>query len=685
MRRPIHSWMNRLCRPTAGARGRRETWLALETLEERAVPSSTSGSGSTLPGVSGAEFVVTGDFNRDGKIDVAVGESSAVLVYSGKGDGTFSAPTSSAPPQGVFTNAVVADFDGKNGPDIAVATTVGLGLPGSQTSVSILFNNGDNTFTEGKPLGTFDSPGVGLAVADFDGKNGPDLAMGQGAVTVLLNNGDGTFASPTAYDAGIGSGVFTTADFDRKNGPDIAIAGTDSSGAGGSVTVLLNKGDGTFDTATSPVATGVAPTGIAAADFDAKNGPDLAISGSRGPGEPGAVAVFLNQGDATLVPAPGAVNLVASPSASATPQSIRVADLTGDGIPDIATANSVANTTQQAALSLLVGKGDGTFFPAQNPDTGMDPPRLLDVGDFNGDRAVDLAAGGNSVAIFLSVPGAVAVSAVSTPTGAATFAVREDHSVYKHDASGWHPVGLGAIEAISVTSDRSGTPMVFATTQGHDLFLLDTNRGLINTGLRFIRQLSATTDATGNPVLFVVTDAHDLFEFGPGTGLVNPHLSFIDQISATTDSAGNPVVFAITQGHDLFSFGATLGLRDLQSKFLTAISATRDKTTGQAALYALTQGHDLVYNDGLWHNLNSKFIQQISAGTGPAGQPEVAVITQSNDLLRFDNQRGWVLLNPPRRVSDIQALDQDRLAARGSDASVLQYDGTGWIDLGFPR
>jgi len=65
----------------------------------------------------------------------------------------------------------------------------------------------------------------------------------------------------------------------------------------------------------------------------------------------------------------------------------------------------------------------------------------------------------------------------------------------RNDASGWHPIGLSFIENISGTADASGSAVLFAATQGHDLFLFDPAHGLLqNTGLRFIGSLSAVTD-----------------------------------------------------------------------------------------------------------------------------------------------------------------------------------------------
>lgn len=294
---------------------------------------------------------------------------------------------------------------------------------------------------------------------------------------------------------------------------------------------------------------------------------------------------------------------------------------------------------------------------------------------------VDSTGGGTPVG------GVIQLDGVLTPAGVVAFAVGDDSKVYENTGAGWHAVGLSFIETISATVNGAGNAVLFAATQGHDLFFFDPARGLVNTGLRFIRSLAATSDAQGNAVVFAVTDAHDLFEYGPTIGLVGTGLKFIDAISATTDAAGNPLVYAVTQAHDLFSFGPTQGVLDLHSRFITGLSAVHDSTTGQGVVYATTQAHDLLAFDLLhgWQNLNSRFIQELSAGSNGAGQPEVYAITQGQDLAKNDAQRRWSILRPPVAVhGHIQALGGDHLLGAGDDGTVLVYDGTGWLTWGKP-
>jgi hypothetical protein len=130
------------------------------------------------------------------------------------------------------------------------------------------------------------------------------------------------------------------------------------------------------------------PNVVAAADFNGDGIPDLAVSASN-EGQV-TLTILLGKGDGTFTATP------TSPTVGLFPDSIVVADFNGDGIADLALTSVDDNI-----VSILLGKGDGTFTAAPNLNTGSTPQSVA-TGDFNGDGIADLAVvNGNSVLIFL--------------------------------------------------------------------------------------------------------------------------------------------------------------------------------------------------------------------------------------------------------------------------------------------
>jgi len=177
-----------------------------------------------------ASFTV-GDFNGDGKLDLAAmstdnggGGVSFVTVLLGNGDGSFrTGPTANLPYNSFATSAVAGDFNGDGKPDLAVPFW-------GSGSVAILLGNGDGSF---QAKGAY-SAGVeptAAAVADFNGDGKQDVAValwGSDTVVVLLGNGDGTFSVPPV-SFGIGSlpqqlpQSMAVVDFNGDGKPDLAL------------------------------------------------------------------------------------------------------------------------------------------------------------------------------------------------------------------------------------------------------------------------------------------------------------------------------------------------------------------------------------------------------------------------------------------------------------------------------
>jgi hypothetical protein len=321
--------------------------------------------------------IVAGDFNGDGRLDLAVanrndqGGTSSVLL--GNGDGTFQPQVSYAVGSG--PDAIVAgDFTGDGRLDLAVANTFGPHFVNSSATVSVLLANGDGTF---QPQVSYavGSAAFSIAAGDFAGNGRLDLAVGDtDGVQILRGNGDGSFQAPVTYAGGDLPRAIVSGDFNGDGRLDLAVANFQSN----DISVLLGNGDGTFQQARH---TGIsADGGLVAGDFNGDGRLDLAVTNFdfAAQTEPGKVSVLLGNGD-------GSFQTPAQSSVGAGPSSTVAGDFTGDGHLDLAVANEQSND-----ISVLLGNGDGTFQPQVTYAVGSTPIALV-AGDFNGDGRLDLA------------------------------------------------------------------------------------------------------------------------------------------------------------------------------------------------------------------------------------------------------------------------------------------------------
>jgi len=203
--------------------------------------------------------VVAGDFNEDGNLDLILVNDRNVSLFLGNGDGTFQPPV-------VFSAGIEAygialgDFNGDGHLDVAV---IGYGI-------SVLLGNGDGTFQN--YIENYYVVGNDMAVGDFNGDGHLDVVIGNGSadntLDIALGNGDGTFADPVSYKLAGTSGGVVVGDF---NGDGILDVATSSEAI---VSVLNGRGDGTFEAGiSSPSLYGKWP--LVTGDFDGDGKLDL--------------------------------------------------------------------------------------------------------------------------------------------------------------------------------------------------------------------------------------------------------------------------------------------------------------------------------------------------------------------------------------------------------------------------
>jgi hypothetical protein len=368
-------------------------------------PAVTSVSGALT-----ARSVVAADVNGDGKLDLLVaattGATGVVSVLSGNGDGTFRAPVMYAS-GGLFgLSVVVADVNGDGKPDLLVAnecafdSNVNCGNPAGM--VGVLLGNGDGTF---QAAVTYSSGGGGIpsvAVGDVNGDGKADLILADACVGgycgntvgVQLGYGDGSFQAPVSYGSG-GYGLTSVAVADVNGDGKLDLLATNncvssSNCSSGILGVLLNNGDGTFQAAVSYGSGGQYAESVAMADVNGDGKPDLVVANqcaSSNCTDNSAVGVLLGNGDGTFQAA------VSYGSGGHYSYSLAVADVNGDGKPDILVLNECASSSDCSSggvVGVLLGNGDGTFQPTVTYNSGGYAAYALAVGDVNNDGKLDL-------------------------------------------------------------------------------------------------------------------------------------------------------------------------------------------------------------------------------------------------------------------------------------------------------
>jgi hypothetical protein len=303
-------------------------------------PSSLSG----LPNFH--RDLAVADFNRDGIPDLAVAnhDSGDVSILLGRGDGTF-APQRRLDATAAPFALAAGDLNGDGIPDLAVVDSTG----GPAHGV-VLLGRGDGTFRPALPFSLphgeeFRTNALSIADVNHDGKN--DLVERDflDGTVVLLGNGDGTFGPAVKVQGNNGPGL-AVADLNGDGNLDVATTLDFTN----TVAYTLGNGDGTFQP-TQQVAVGQTPVAVAVVDFgSAVTLPDGSTVLGPPDGHPDLIVAdngltqLSENGPSEIVLLPGRVDAqgkfagFGAPihlASAKGPLDVKVADLNGDGVPDI--------------------------------------------------------------------------------------------------------------------------------------------------------------------------------------------------------------------------------------------------------------------------------------------------------------------------------------------------------------
>lgn len=355
-------------------------------------------------GTTPTQMMATGDFNDDGKPDIAVaigkysppGTPGRISVFLGVGPMSWAAPVQYPVPADPI-GLILADFNEDGIEDLVTSCTV-------DQSVTVFLGQGSNGIGDGTfqltryPVG---AKAFHVLAADFDQDGILDLAMSSdnaSSVQVLRGQGsggvgDGTFTGLTSFAIGGVSTGIVSGDWNQDGNPDLAVVRQSK----GDVAILLGTGTGPLSSATflapTLVAVGPVPFDLDAADFNGDNDPDLAVTLT------GFGGVVVLNGTAG-----GGFTFMTFLSTGNTPDVIAL-DANLDGIQDLAVAQGLETGLGQIGVFLGLGSGgvgNGQFGPGTSYSAGADMYQLSSA-DLNGDGRPEILGSaflGNFVAIL---------------------------------------------------------------------------------------------------------------------------------------------------------------------------------------------------------------------------------------------------------------------------------------------
>jgi hypothetical protein len=313
------------------------------------------------------EVVLAHDMNNDEFPDLLVVNSgdNSLNFLEGIGDGTFKDPQTIETGREPFA-LDVADFNGDRIPDIALCNY-------GDGNVSIILGQKDGLFKLKTDVKVGRLP-IAVAAGDFNNDDKTDLAVTLrfNKLIILIGVGDGTFKLAEAYQVGPTPAYLTIDDYNSNGNDDIAIALNGLKVK--HIKMLFGNGDGTF-LPPKRITGGNQSSYIVHHDMNLDGKTDLIASSPMRD----SLSIYVGDGK-------GEFSKLEDFAGEKGPHNIVAGDFTGDKVPDIVVCNR-----RGGSISVIPGRGDGTFvYPHFNYVVGSQP-RSITGADFNRDGMMDIA------------------------------------------------------------------------------------------------------------------------------------------------------------------------------------------------------------------------------------------------------------------------------------------------------